>query len=110
MHLQKLVDIPEIPVAQLDRHIIDQDEPTLPFEINMMEEFSSIWELLFHPGTYVGIFSIVCIGVYCFKTFWCRPPSPRYLPYSPVTLQNPIVDGDVEVACIYIEEGIVENQ
>ena len=32
---EKLVDIPDIPVAQLYKHMINQDGPTLPFNINM---------------------------------------------------------------------------
>ena len=51
IHLWKLVDVPEIPVAQLYKHMIDQDQPTLLFEINrdMKEKSSLTWKILAHP-------------------------------------------------------------
>ena len=33
-HMQKLVNIPEVPIAQLYKHMIGQSEPILPFVIN----------------------------------------------------------------------------
>ena len=34
VHMQKLVDIPKVPVTQLYRHMTVQSEPILPFQIN----------------------------------------------------------------------------
>ena len=52
--MQILVDIPEVPVAQLYKHMIGQGEPALQFEINSDKEEgpSLTWRLLTHPGTY----------------------------------------------------------
>ena len=63
IHLWKLVDIPEIPMEQLYKHMIDQDGPTLPFEINrdMKEESSFIWKFLAHPRIYIGTISMIFI-------------------------------------------------
>ena len=33
-HIQKLVDVPEIPIIQFYKHMIGHSEPILPFEIN----------------------------------------------------------------------------
>ena len=42
-HLWKLASVPEVPVAQLYKYMIDWSEPTLPFEINRdTEEESSL--------------------------------------------------------------------
>ena len=75
--MQRLVDVPDVPITQLYKHMIGQSEPILLFEINRdMEEGPSItWKLLTHPGTYIWAISmifIVCIGIYCLKQFCCR--------------------------------------
>ena len=93
IQLQKLVDIPEIPVAQQCKHTIAQDGPTLPFKINgdTKEESSFTWKLLAHSWTYIGTICMVFIafkGVYCFKRFWCGPATQRHWPYFPVLLQH----------------------
>ena len=82
LSIWKLVGIPEIPVAHLHKHIIDQGEATLPFEINRdrEEESSLTGKLLAHPGTYKGIIGMVsmhCIGVCCLKRFMCSPATQR---------------------------------
>ena len=101
IHLEKLVDIPEIPVAQLYKHMIDHDGPTLLFQINRntKEETSFIWKLLAYPGTYTGTIGMVFISY--IGVYWCRPATQRCQPYSPVSLQLAIVDDDVEVAPIF---------
>ena len=82
IHLGKLVELPEIPVAQLYKHMTDQDGPITLFKIDRdtKEESSFMWKLLAHPGTYIQTYSMVfiaCIEVYCFKRFWCRPATQR---------------------------------
>ena len=76
------------------------------------EDPSLMWTILIHPGTYIGTIGMifaVCIGVYYFKRFWFRPSISKQQPYSPVSLQNAIVDDDVEVASIYRSAGMVEE-
>ena len=81
-HLQKLANVPEVPVTQLYKYMINTSEPVHSFTFNKDddEDPSLIWTILTHPGTYIGnigmIFT-VCIGVYCFKRFWFRPTTPR---------------------------------
>ena len=36
--MQKLTDMPEVPVTQLYKHMIDQSEPVLLFELNNKDE------------------------------------------------------------------------
>ena len=50
-HMQKLADVPKVPVAQLYKHMIGQNEPHLSSEINsnMEEEPSFTWQLLKLP-------------------------------------------------------------
>ena len=72
-HLQRLTKVPEVPVAQLYRGMINTSEPIHSFPIKDDDEDSSLtWAILKHPWTYIGtigrIFA-VCIGVYCFKRF-----------------------------------------
>ena len=113
-HRQKLADVPEFPITQLCKHMIGLGEPILPFEINRdMEEGPCLtWKLLTHPGTYIGtigVIFVVCIGIYCLKGFWCWSATPRYQPYSPVSLWHAVVDNTVEVAPIYRSRGMVEK-
>ena len=103
-HLQKRTNVPEVPVAQFYRDMINAIEPIHSFTIKDGDEDSSlIWTILRHPGTYIGTISnifVLCIGVYCFR-FWIRPATHRHQPYFPVSSQHAIVDDDVEVATIY---------
>ena len=89
-HLQKLAYLPDVPVAQLYKHMIDTSEPVHSFTIKDDDDDPSlIWTILMHHGTYIGTIGIiftVCLGVYCFKKFWIRPAIPRYQSYSPVSL------------------------
>ena len=52
-----LADVPEIPNAQLYKHMIDQGEPTLPIEINRdtENEPSFTLKILAHPWTYMRL-------------------------------------------------------
>ena len=98
--MHNFADLPEVPDAKFYKHMTGQSEPILLFEI------------LAHPGTYTGTISmifIVCIGVYCLKRFWCRPATPRWKPYSQITLQHATGDNDVETAPIYRSRGMVEK-
>ena len=66
-HLQKLANVPEVPVTQLYRDMINTSEPTHLFTIKDEDEDPTlIWTVLTCPGTYTGttgmIFA-VCIGV-----------------------------------------------
>ena len=89
-HLQKLTKVPEVPVTQLYRDMINASEPIHSFTIKDDDEDSSlIWTILKHPGTYIGTIGMifaVCIGVYCFKRFWIRPATPGHWPCSTVSL------------------------
>ena len=66
-------NVPEIPVMQLYKHIINASEPVHSFTTkNDDEDPSLIWTILTHPVTYIGTIGMifaVCIGVYCFKRF-----------------------------------------
>ena len=81
-HLQKLANVPEVPVAQLYRHMINTSEPFHSFTIKDDDEDPSlIWTNLMHPGTYtgtIGTIFAVCIGVYYFKRVWFKPATPRH--------------------------------
>ena len=86
-HLQKLANIPEVPVTQLYRGMINNSEPIHLFTIKDNEDPSLIWMIIKHPGTYMGTISMIfvlCIGVYCLK-LWIRPATHRCQPYSPVS-------------------------
>ena len=93
VHMQKMADVPEVPVAQLYKHMIGQNEPIPLFEINRhMEEGPSLtWKLLAHTRTYIGTISmtlIVCIGLYCLKDLGSDPghtKGPTLLPSLIVT-------------------------
>ena len=88
-YLKKLANVPEVPVTQLYRDMINTSEPVHCFTIKDDEEDPSlIWTILTHPGTYLGMNSMifaVCIGVHCFKRLWTRPATPRCQPHSPVS-------------------------
>ena len=74
---QKFANIPEVPVAQLYKHMIETSEPVHSFTITDDDkDLSLIWTILTSSGTYMGtigtIFA-VCIGGYWFKRYWFRP-------------------------------------
>ena len=88
--LQKMTNVPEVPVTWLYKHMINTSEPVHSFTFNKDDDKdpSLIWAILMHSGTYIGTISMifaVCIGVYCFKRFWFRPATPMHLPYSPAS-------------------------
>ena len=110
-NLQKLANVPEVPVMQLYKHMINTSEPVDSFTIKDDDKDPSLLlTILTHPGTYIGtivmIFA-VCIGVCYFKRFWIRPATPMCWPYSTVSSQHAIVYDDVEVAPIYKCRGTV---
>ena len=66
-HLQKVTNVPEVPVTQLYKHMIDTSEPVHSFTFNRDDDRdpSLIWTILIHSGTYIGtigMFFAVCIG------------------------------------------------
>ena len=79
-HLQKLANLPEVPVTWLYRDMINAIEPIHSFTIKDDDKDPFlIWTILMHPGTYIwtmGMISAVYMGVYCFKRFWIRPATP----------------------------------
>ena len=107
-HLQKLANVPEVPVTELYKHMINTSEPVHSFTIKDDDEDPSLMgTILTHPGTYIGTIGTIFAvgtGVYCFKRFWFRPATHRHKP-----LQHVIVDDDVEVASIYRHGGMVEE-
>ena len=79
-HLQKLGNVPDVPVTHLYRHMIhmiNTSESIHSFIIKDDDEDPSlIWIILTHPGTHMvttGMIFAGCIGVCCFKRFWIRP-------------------------------------
>ena len=55
-HMQKLANVPEMPVTQLYRDMINTSEPIHLFAIkdDDDEDPSLIWTILTHPKTYKG--------------------------------------------------------
>ena len=98
-NLQKLANVPEVPVTQLCRDVINASEQIHSFTIKDDDEDSYlIWTILKHPGTYIGTISMIfvlCIGVSCFR-FWIRPAAPGHQPYSLVSSQHAIADDHIE--------------
>ena len=87
-HLQKLRNVPEVPVSQLygDMTMPVNQFTHFPFKDDV-EDLSLICTILKHPGTYIESISMIFvlhICVYCFR-FWIRPVTPRHQPYSPVS-------------------------
>ena len=64
-HIQKLANVPEIPVTKLYRHLICQSKPILSFEMNRSSKEGGpflIAKLLTNPGTYMGFLSTIIIA------------------------------------------------
>ena len=77
-HLHKLANVPEVPVVQLYKHMIDTSKSVHSFTIKDNDEDIQGHT---HPGTYIGTIGMIfaaCIGVYCFKRFWVRPATSRH--------------------------------
>ena len=50
-YLQKLANVPEVPVTQLYKHMIDTSEPVNSFTIKDVDKDPSLmWTILMHPG------------------------------------------------------------
>ena len=63
-HLQILANVPEVPVTQLYRDMINTSETTHLFIIKDDEEDTSlIWTIFTHPGTYIGIICMILLYV-----------------------------------------------
>ena len=83
VYMQKLVDVPKVPVIQLYKYVIVYSEPIIVFEINRnMEEGPLLtWKLLTHLGIYIGTIGMIlaiCEGIYCLKRSWFRPATPGH--------------------------------
>ena len=78
LHLQKLENVPEVPVRQCYRDLIKTSVPIHSFTIkDDKKDPSLMWTILMHSGTYIGTISMIydaCIAVCCFKRF--RPTIP----------------------------------
>ena len=63
-----MATVPEVPVTQLYKHMIDTSEAVHSFTIKGNDKDQSLmWKILMHPGTYIGttgMIFVVCIGVY----------------------------------------------
>ena len=112
-HMQKLADVPKVPITQLYKHMLSQSETILPFEINRdMEGPPLTWEHITQPGTCIGTIGMILatrVGICCLKRSCFRPATLRHWPYSPVSSWNTIVDDDVEAAPIYRGRAMVEK-
>ena len=68
-HLQKLaLNVPEVPVEQLYKHMINRGEPFHSFTFNEgdYKDPSLIWTFLMYPQTYIGIIgTIFCCMCRC---------------------------------------------
>ena len=59
-HLQKLTNVPKVPVTQLHRDMINASEPFHSFTIKDNDDDSFlIWTILKHPGTYIGTICMI---------------------------------------------------
>ena len=59
-HLQNLTNVPEVPVAQLYRDMINASEAIYSFTIKDDDDDSSLmWAILRHPRTYIGTISMI---------------------------------------------------
>ena len=81
-HLKKLTYVPEVPVAQHFRDMINVSEQIHSITSKDDEEDSFlICTIIKHPRTYIrtiGMNFAVCIAVYCFERFWIRPAISRH--------------------------------
>ena len=84
-YLQKLANVPEVPVTQHYKHMINTSELVHSFTIKDNDKDPClIWTILMQPGTYIGTIGMIftlCIGVYYFW-FWFWPSTPKHWPYS----------------------------
>ena len=63
-HLQKLANVPEVPVTRLYRAMINSSEPIHPFTIKDDDKDPSLmWIILTHPVTYIGTIGMILLYV-----------------------------------------------
>ena len=63
-HLQKLANVPEVPVTHLYRDMINTSEPVHSFTIKDDDKDPFlIWTTLMHPGTYIGTTGMILLYV-----------------------------------------------
>ena len=87
-------DVPTIPVANLYKHMIDNNRPILPFQLadESVDDTASIWTLGHYFLTQGSI-------------FWCWPAMLACWPFQLDSTWHTIVDDDVEAAPIYRNDG-----
>ena len=108
--LHKLANVPTVPVAQLYKHMIDNNRHILPFQLaeESTDDTGSNWTLFSHTGIYVmSIGSLIPagLGLFCYYFFWCWPALLACGPLWSGSMQHTFVDDDVEAAPIYRSKG-----
>ena len=108
--LHKLADVPTVPVAQLYKHMINNNRPILLFNLadESIDDTASIWTLFFHTGIYVmAIGSLIPtgLGIFCCYFFWRQPAILAHWPFWSGSSWHTIVDGDVEATPTYKGDG-----
>ena len=112
-NLQKLANVPEVPVAHLYRDIINTSEPTPIHTIKDDNKNPSlIWTILMCPGTYTGTIGMIFLYVWvsvALKDCGSGLPSlgTDLIPQSLGDM--PEVDDEVKVAPIYRCGGMVQE-
>ena len=74
--MNKLADVPTVPFAHLYKHMINNNGPTLLFNLaaESIDDTASIWTLFSHAGIYitaVGSLIPTGLGIFCCYFFWC---------------------------------------
>ena len=112
--LQKLADIPVVPVAHLYQHMINNNGHIIPFTLRdeSIDDTASIWRLFSHTGIYIttiGLLIPTWLGIFC--CYFCQCQLARLVcqPLWSGSMQHTIVDDDVEAASIYSCDGKAER-
>ena len=101
-----MANIPMVPVAHLDKHLINNKEPIHPFNLadKSIDDTGSIWTLFSNTGIYVvaiGLLIPAGLGIFCCFFFWYQPAMLVGCPLWSGFTWHTIVDDDVEAAPIY---------
>ena len=99
-----------VPVAHLYKHMIDHNEPILPFNLadESVDDTASIWTPFSHTGIYImaiGLLVPTGLGIFCWYFFWCWPAILAFQPFESGSSWHTIVDDDVEATSIYRSNG-----
>ena len=76
MQLQHLTTIPSILVHKIYQHMLNNNPPIMPFDMDeeSTEHTDSIWTLFSHTGIYItaiGSLKPAGLGLFCCYFFWC---------------------------------------